>query len=112
MKASLTKSIKNLFVFVFLFAVLERTGVDLVSLMNWKLCVGNAIDVFDTESTAKESEKNEDKTLKEVWICLIYQTLLKPLSQDTLSQKLIKNINTEHNFYPSVPTPPPDLISA
>ncbi|MEJ6978862.1 hypothetical protein WG906_00270 [Pedobacter sp. P351] len=80
--------------------------------MNWKQSFSNTTELFDTESTAKESEKNEDKTLKEVWICSIHQTLMKPLSQDNLSQRFIKNINTEHHFYPSVPTPPPDLKSA
>lgn len=102
-------SIKKLFVFIFLFAVLERTGGDLVSLIQWQF--EKSISIFEVESAAKESEKNDDKSIKEFWICAVYQSLLKPAPRVNRSQKFIKSINTEHNFYPSVPTPPPNIIT-
>jgi hypothetical protein len=78
------KSFKKLFVFIFLFAVLERTGGDLVSLIQWQF--EKSIDIFEVGSTAKESEKNEDKLLKD--ICAVNPSLLNPILKANRSQDL------------------------
>ena len=108
----LTRSIRNITVLIFLFAVLGKTGLDFLSFMKWDLGIDNQIEIFEsTEKTTKESENKGENALKEFWLTSVLHTVLKPTSAISLANPLFINPNIVHNFYPTVPTPPPNLMA-
>lgn len=107
----LAKSVKNIVVFIFLFAVLERTGVELISFAKWQWGYDTLTELVESsENTTKESEKKEEKSLKEFWLTTGLQTSLKLISVSNSAQSLFINTNISHSFYPPVPTPPPNKM--
>ena len=108
----LARSIRNITVLIFLFAVLEKTGVELLSFMKWDLGFDNQTEIFEsTEKTTTESENKGENTLKEFWLTSVLHTSLKPTSAISLANSLFINPHIAHSFYPTVPTPPPNLMA-
>lgn len=107
----LARSLRNITVLIFLFAVLEKTGLELISFMKYDCGFDNLTEIFEsTEKTTKESE-NKENTLKEFWLIADLQTSLKPTTLIGSANSLFLNPHIAHSFYPSVPTPPPNLMA-
>ena len=107
------KSLRNLIVFIFLFAVLEKTGCDLMFFIKGQSGFNKLTELFESEgeSTSKESEKKGEQSLKEFWICTIYHDSVNSHLAALFKQQLVKGAALLPCFYPSVPTPPPNLLA-
>lgn len=104
-----TKTLKSFLIFVFLFAVLERTGIELISFLKWQAGMEASVKFveIDSESTS-ESEKKGKKKLTEFWLCNSYQTTVQNLTSNFAGYNPYNSTGVLANFYPSVPTPPPN----
>lgn len=108
----LYKSLKNVIVLVFLFAILEKTGIELVSFIKWQLEYIEPIEALDISESPREAEKKESKSLHETWIANSYLGVILIEPGIYSNHKHFLNILIFENFHPAVPTPPPNLMIA
>lgn len=105
------KPLRKLFVLIFLFAVLEKTGCDLLYFLKWHPGIENLAELVETESSSKESENTKEKSLKEFWICNIFQNSSNYHLTAVLGERMSEKTELLLSFYPSVPTPPPNFLA-
>lgn len=108
---ALHRSFKSLITFIFLFAIVEKTGMELVSFIEWQLTYVEPAEAIEyAEKSQREAEHKESKLPHETWIVDDY--LRAPLIYPNIfsNHKHYLNILIFENFFPTVPTPPPNLI--
>lgn len=100
---------KQIFVFLFLFIILERAGVSVVSTIISSTTVNNELINTEAENTAKEAESIKDSSLKEYWTCSLLYRVPDPLHPYKQKVHISKEEIYALLFFPSIPTPPPDF---
>lgn len=101
-----TRIVKQLFVFLFILAVMERSGISLTSFIMSQYDVQTEQMISEAEGTAKENQK--DLSLKEYWTCSLSWVILSPVFSYKERIYVPQDGKLVPFFYPSVPTPPPD----
>lgn len=100
--------VRNMFLFVIILSLLERSGASVVSL----LIPGKAKTVeiinYDPENNSKEAEGKE-VSAKELFNIIVECNAIKPVCKHLLNEYRHSDQNRINVFFPAVPTPPPNL---
>lgn len=92
-----------------IFAVLEKSGVSVMSLISADRLPAFEMVISETESNTKEAENAKESSVKEVWLSDNDDITLSPLFKSVFRQPAISRDFCIVTFYPSIPTPPPNL---
>lgn len=92
-----------------IFAVLEKSGVSVMSLILAERHPAYEMVLADTEQNAKENENAKESSVKEVWLSDDGNSILSPVCKYVFRQPTISRNFQPITFYPSIPTPPPNL---
>lgn len=100
--------IKQIFVFLFLFAILEKAEVSVVSVILSDNSINKNVLLDDAENTSNKESETKEQSSKDYWNCSFCYNIAEPMV-DYSEDLHIRNDQFSHSlFYPSVPTPPPD----
>ena len=105
----LSERLKCLIVIIFLFALVQKTGYEILSFINGQSTAYELL-IADKEDSSKEKQDDKEKTLKEYWICSVFNGSMKLSFETADACKLLNDPDLAHSFYPPVPTPPPDVL--
>jgi len=92
-----------------IFAVLEKSGVSVMSLILADRLPAFEMVLSETESNTKEAENTKEVSAKEVWLSDDGNNTLSPVCKSLFRQPTISRDFQIVTFYPSIPTPPPNL---
>ncbi|WP_407426104.1 hypothetical protein [Arcticibacter sp.] len=92
-----------------IFAVLEKSGVSVMSLILADRAHAFEMVLSDPETNAKEAENTKEVSAKEVWLSDGEESMLSPICKSLFRQPAISRDFQIVPFYPSIPTPPPNL---
>ena len=92
-----------------IFAVLEKSGASVMSLILADRLPAFEMVLSETESNTKEAENAKESSVKEVWLSDDENPALSPLFRSVFRQPAISREFRIVTFYPSIPTPPPNL---
>lgn len=93
---------------ILIFAVLEKSGVSLMPLI-WGDQATSYHMVFSDPENTKEAENAKETAVKEVWVSGNGSSMLTPVCKYLFRQPAISRDAPVSSFYPSIPTPPPNL---
>ena len=102
--------IRNFLIVIFIFSVLEKTGCDLIAFFKWGASTEQFGGLTETEpeKSATESESKE-KPLQEFFLCTFKDAVINSSHELRSKMNGSRISGPVHSFYPSVPTPPPNL---
>ncbi|WP_256013008.1 hypothetical protein [Desertivirga xinjiangensis] len=103
--------VKHMLVFLFLFTIVERTGVSVISFIVSQSGSKNIVMLLNQPESSTQESENKEKTLKEFWVC-DFQLIADSLILEAGQQKKRVTSNLDYSLHkPSVPSPPPDKRS-
>jgi hypothetical protein len=94
-----------------IFAVLEKSGVSVMSLISADRAPSYEMVLSDPETNTKEAENAKESSVKEVWLSDNVIDVLSPICRNVFRQTRVSRKVQIILFYPSIPTPPPNLAS-
>ncbi|WP_374164424.1 hypothetical protein [Arcticibacter sp. MXS-1] len=101
--------VRQLLVFFFTLAVLEKAEVSVLPLIISKTELSKELIQKEAENTSsKESENSKEPSVKEYWPCSYAYQWDAPSSLHNLNLQVVEDQASLHLFYPPVPTPPPN----
>lgn len=92
-----------------IFAVLEKSGVSVMSLILADPSDAYEMILSEPERKATEAENTKEASAKEIWVTDSDKNALSPLCKSLFRQPVIIRHFQLIPFYPSIPTPPPNL---
>jgi len=103
MKAGL---LKYLFVCLFIFTVMERTGFSVVSILMQHS--SHALTFSEPDGSAQEQENSKESSPKEFWFITNEYDVPAPPANTGAQKIRPEDCRFSLIYYPSVPTPPPN----
>lgn len=92
-----------------IFAVLEKSGVSVMSFILADRTHAYEMVLSEPERSATEAENTKEASAKEIWVTDSNKNTLLPLCKNLFRQPVISRDFQLITFYPSIPTPPPNL---
>jgi len=92
-----------------IFAILEKSGVSVISFILADRAPAFEMVLSDPETNAKEAENTKEVSAKEIWVSDDGNNTLSPVCKSLFRQPTVSRDFQIVPFYPSIPTPPPNL---